>query len=126
MERANYALRTLLLRIDQQLTNDERRDLCFLVGCEDVPRRILDPVIKDSAAPMIEVWEALFDRRKITTGNVDYLIERLTRINRLDLAELLKNFCPLPFSLSTRPLPQMAGQVEQQVAMSTGFAQVDL
>ena len=126
MDRANYKLRTVLLQIDQQLSNDERRDLCFLIGCEDVPRRILDTVIKDNAAPMTEVWEALFDRRKITIGNVDYLIERLTRINRVDLVLLLKNFCPVPFSLSTHPLPPTESHVEQQAAMSTLFAQVDL
>ena len=103
MERSNFRLRSLLIEIDRHLTNADRQKLCFLIGCEDVPRRLLDIVTKDGAPAMNDVWEALFDRRKITTNNVNYLIERLDRIERSDMAELLRNYCPISLSLSTIP-----------------------
>lgn len=103
MERSNFRLRSLLLEIDRNLTSGDRQKLCFLIGCEDVPRRHLDAIAKDNSTPMTDIWEILFDRRKITVNNVNYLIERLEKIERADLAEILRNYCPVPFSLSTAP-----------------------
>ncbi len=56
-----------------------------------------------NSALMNDIWEILFDRRKITVDNVSYLVERLVKLQRFDLAELLKNYCTLPFSLSATP-----------------------
>lgn len=103
MDRSDFRLRSILLDIDQDLTNDERQQLCFLIGSEDIPRRYLDVIAKNGSASMTDIWEILFDRRKITVSNVSYLIERLEKVQRLDLAELLKNYCPVPFSLSATP-----------------------
>ena len=103
MDRADFKLRSILLEIDRNLGNKERQQLCFLIGSEDVPRRYLDVIAKDGSASMNDIWEALFDRRKMTVNNVSYLVERLVKIQRLDLVELLKNYCPLPFSLSATP-----------------------
>ncbi|CAF2877413.1 unnamed protein product [Rotaria sp. Silwood2] len=121
MTRSDFKLRTLLLEIDRHLTNVDRQRLCFLIGCEDVPRRLLDIIAKDGSAPMTDIWEALFDRRKITINNVNYLIERLGKIERLDLAELLKNYCPLPFSLSATPSTETRSQTTQRTTMSELF-----
>ncbi|UJR25122.1 hypothetical protein I4U23_006481 [Adineta vaga] len=125
MARADFRLRSLLLKIDQQLTNDERKRLCFIIGCEDVPRRVLEVVERNNAAPMTDIWEALFDRRKIAMDNVNYLIERLQKIERFDLAELLKNCYPLQFSLSAQPVPQSTNQVLQRAAMPNLFTRID-
>ncbi|CAF1199125.1 unnamed protein product [Adineta steineri] len=125
MERSNFRLRTILLEIDQQLTNDQRKRLSFLIGCEDAPRRLIDTVAKDGSASMTDIWEALFDRRKITADNVNYLIERLEKIQRLDLVQLLKNYCPLPFSLSATPSAENRNELEQRAAMSNLFNRTD-
>jgi len=103
MDRADFKLRSILLEIDRQLDDRERQQLCFLIGSEDVPRRYLDMIAKDGSKPMNDIWEILFDRRKMTVNNVSYLVERLVKLQRLDLAELLKNYCPLSFSLSATP-----------------------
>ena len=103
MDRADFKLRAILIDIDRHLDDKERQQLCFLFGSEDVPRRHLDVIAKNGSASMNDIWEILFDRRKITVNNVSYLIERLEKLERLDLVEMLKNYCPLPFSLSAEP-----------------------
>lgn len=103
MDRADFKLRAILIEIDRHLEDRERQELCFLIGSEDVPRRYLDVIAKNGSASMTDIWEILFDRRKITVNNVGYLIERLEKIQRFDLVERLKNYCPLPFSLSATP-----------------------
>ncbi|CAF1236862.1 unnamed protein product [Rotaria sordida] len=125
MERSDFRLRTLLLEIDRHLTNVDRQRLCFLIGCEDVPRRLLDIIAKDGSASMTDIWEILFDRRKITVNNVNYLIERLEKIQRLDLAELLKKYCPMPFSLSTTPSTETRSQTTQCITMPDLFYRID-
>ncbi|CAF1118262.1 unnamed protein product [Rotaria sp. Silwood1] len=125
MERSDFRLRTLLLQIDRHLTNTDRQRLCFLIGCEDVPRRLLDVIAKDGSASMTDIWESLFDRRKITTNNVNYLIERLGKIERFDLVELLKNYCPLPFSLATIPSTETKSEAKERRAHSDLFIRFD-
>lgn len=105
MERADFKLRAILIDIDRHLDNKERQQLCFLIGCEDVPRRYLDLIAKDGSTSMNDIWEILFDRRKITVSNVNYLVERLEKLQRFDLADMLKSYCPVPFSLSAAPSP---------------------
>jgi len=58
------------------------------------------------------------DRRKITINNVNDLIERLEKIQHLDLAELLRNYYPLPFSLSAAPSTETRNQVKQRANIS--------
>ena len=118
MDRSDFKLRSVLLEIDRQLTNNERKQLCFLIGPEDVSRRLLDVIAKDNSASMNDIWEVLFDRRKITISNVNYLIERLENIGRRDLVELLRNYCPLPFSLSATPSTETRNEIEQRANMS--------
>jgi len=125
MERSDFRLRSILLAIDEKLTNNERQRLCFLIGCEDVPRRLIDVITKDGSASMNDIWETLFDRRKLTVNNVNYLIVRLEQIERFDLVELLKNYCPVPFSLSAAPLIEARSQVEQRPTHSDLFSRID-
>jgi hypothetical protein len=125
MERSDFRLRSLLLEIDRHLLNKERQQLCFLIGCEDVPRRYLDVIAKDGSEPMNDIWEILFDRRKITVNNVNYLIERLEKIERFDLVDLLRNYCPLPFSLSAIPSTETRNQAGQRTNMSDLFNRID-
>lgn len=109
MARSDFRLRSLLLDIDRQLTDENRKMLVFLIGSEDIPRRLLDSIANDRSASMHDVWEILFDRRKIAVDNVEYLAERLEKIQRSDLAQRLKDYCPLPFSLTTTPMPETNG-----------------
>jgi len=125
MERADFTLRSILLEIDRRLMDNERQQLCFLIGCEDVPRRYLDVIARDGSAMMNDIWEILFDRRKITANNLNYLIERLEKIQRFDLVELLRNYCPLPFSLSATPSTETRNQGEQRSNISDLFTRID-
>jgi hypothetical protein len=54
-----------------------------------------------------------------------YLIERLDKIRRLDLAESLKNYCPVPFSLSATLSSETKNQVQQRANISEYFARTD-
>lgn len=121
MERSDFRLRSVLLDIDRQLTNKERQQLCFLIGSEDIPRRHIDAIAKDGSTSMTDIWEILFDRRKITIDNVNYLIERLEKIQRADLVELLKTYCPVPFSLSASPSAETQNQAERRADISELF-----
>jgi hypothetical protein len=125
MERSDFRLRSILLAIDEKLTNNERQRLCFLIGPEDVPRRLLDVIAKDGSVSMKDIWETLFDRRKLTVNNVNYLIVRLEEIERFDLVELLKDYCPVPFSLSATPLIEARSQVERRTTNSDLFSRID-
>ncbi|CAF0869405.1 unnamed protein product [Didymodactylos carnosus] len=102
MANINFKLRALLLDIENQLSDSNITDLCFLLG-DDVPRRVLDACKKDQS--MREVWETLFSCRKITPDNVTYLIERFEQINRMDLAARLRQFCHIPFSSTVSTVP---------------------
>ncbi|CAF1142636.1 unnamed protein product [Adineta steineri] len=119
MEQNNFRLRSLRLDIDQQLTNDQLKKLSFFIGCKDASRRLLDTVAKDESTSMTDISEALFNRRKITADNVNYLIERF------DLVKLFKNGCLVPFSLSATSIVQNRNEVEQRAAMSNLFNRID-
>ena len=124
MESSDLRLRSILIEIDRNLSNVERQRLCFLMD-NDVPRRLVDVIAKDSSEPMTDIWQTLFDRRKITSDNVNYLTERLVKVGRLDLAQLLRNYCPLSFSLSTTPSAETRNQVEQRANIPELFIRID-
>jgi hypothetical protein len=85
----------------------------------------LDITAKEGSAPMTDVWGKLFDPRKVTGNNVNYLIERLVKMQRLDLAKSLQNYCPLPFSLSAAPSTETTNQAEQCANISDFFTRID-
>jgi hypothetical protein len=104
MTQADFKLRAILIDIDRQLTNSERKTLGFLIGSDDVPRQLIDTIEKDDSTSMIPIWEALLDRRKIDVDNVNYLIERLKKIERTDLVQKLIDYCDISLSLSKVPV----------------------
>ncbi len=57
--------------------------------------------------------------------NIVIIIERLIKIGREDLAELLKNYCPVPFSISTAPSTETRREVEQHANTSDLFSRID-
>ena len=91
MEEQDLRLRSLLIEIGDKLSNENRVMLGFLLK-DDVPRRDLDAVAYDSRTSMSVVWDALINRQKITPDNIDYLIDRLEKIQRLDLVRQLKKY----------------------------------
>ena len=91
MDDQDLKLRTLLADIGDKLSQENRVMLGFLLK-DDVPRRDLDSIGHDSRVPMSVVWEALINRQKITPDDVDYLIDRLEKIQRLDLVRILRKY----------------------------------
>jgi hypothetical protein len=91
MDSKDLELRTLLVAIGDKLSNENRVMLGFLLR-DDVPRRELDDIVRDSRVSMVKVWEALIDRQKITPDNLDYLINRFNEIQRIDLVRQLQSY----------------------------------
>jgi hypothetical protein len=91
MDEQDLKLRTLLVEIGDKLSQENRVMLGFLLK-DDVPRRDLDDVAHDSRVSMSIVWEALINRQKITPDDVEYLIDRMEKIQRLDLVRVLKKY----------------------------------
>lgn len=91
MDEKDLKLRTLLIDIGNKLSNDDRAMLGFLLT-NDIPRRDLDTISRDSRASMNIIWETLINRQKITPENVDYLIICFEKIKRLDLVRQLKQY----------------------------------
>lgn len=97
MDQDALKLRTLLIDIGNKLSNDDRVMLRFLLA-DDVPRRDLDSIVRDSRTSMNVVWETLINRQKITPNNVDYLVLRFEKIQRMDLVRQLKQYSSAPKS----------------------------
>lgn len=91
MDEQDLKLRTQLVEIGDKLSQENRVMLGFLLR-DDVPRRDLDNIAHDSRMSMSVVWEALINRQKITPDDVDYLIDRLEKIQRLDLVRILRKY----------------------------------
>ncbi|CAF0740638.1 unnamed protein product [Rotaria sordida] len=91
MDPKDLKLRTLLIDIGDKLSNNDRVMLGFLLT-DDVPRRDLDSVTRDSRTSMNIIWDTLIERGKITPDNIDYLIIRLEKIRRMDLVRQLKQY----------------------------------
>ena len=91
MEDKDLRFRTLLMSIDDKLSHDNRLSLGFLLN-DDVPRREIDAISRDSRVSMNNVWEALISRQKIGPDDVQYLIDRLKKIQRIDLVRQLEHY----------------------------------
>ncbi len=115
MDESDLRLRTLLMDIGDRLSNDDRSMLSFLLS-NDVPRRDLDTVARDSRASMNPIWEALINRQKITANNVNYLIVCFEKIRRIDLVRRLKQY-------SSTSQPER--QTEQARNSSDLFVRID-
>ncbi|CAF1521052.1 unnamed protein product [Didymodactylos carnosus] len=82
----DYELRKLLLNTEFALSDDDKDYLIFVIG-SDIGKRLQN-------SKLIDVFEALIERNKISSNNLDYLIERLEAIKRLDVAQYLKEHKP--------------------------------
>ena len=83
---AEIRFRTLLLKLQDSLSDVDRQRLHFLIGSV-IPRRLRDdPTINGT----LNLLESLFDRGKITDQEFDFLIEAFEGIDRQDIAWRLR------------------------------------
>lgn len=79
-------LRATLIKLQDYLTDDDRRRLHFFLG-NDVPRRIRDdPTLSGT----LSLMESLFDQDKINEQDFTLLIHAFQQIRCLDAAKLLQ------------------------------------
>lgn len=84
----SHHLRAIIIRLQDRLSDDDRRRLHFFFG-NNVPRRIRDdPTLGGTLCLM----ESLFDQDKINENDVTFLIEAFEQIQCLDAAKLLRGF----------------------------------
>ncbi|CAF0972641.1 unnamed protein product [Adineta ricciae] len=83
----NSRLRSIILNLQDRLSNDDRKRLHFYLG-HDVPRRIRDdPTLGGTLALM----DSLFDQDKINEQDFTYLIKTFDEIRCFDAVKLLKD-----------------------------------
>jgi len=81
-----FQFRELLVKVQDSLSDIDRRRLHFLFG-DVIPRRLRDdPSINSS----LDVLETLIDRGKINDQDFQYLIIAFDKIDRHDVAERLR------------------------------------
>ncbi|CAF1103535.1 unnamed protein product [Rotaria sordida] len=80
--------RSLLIKLFNQLTNNDRQALHFAVG-NKVPRKDRDNCTPSGS---LNLLDSLFDRNLITEQNFDYLINIFEQINCNDASEQLKEY----------------------------------
>ena len=83
---AQFDFRTVLLRIQDLLSDTDRQRLHFLFG-DDVPRHLRDD---QSVGGAIRVLESLFDKAIINDQDCDYLIEAFRNIHCHNAAQRLQ------------------------------------
>ncbi|CAF1145310.1 unnamed protein product [Adineta steineri] len=91
--------RVLLIQLSNQLSNDNREGLHFVIG-PMVPRKIRDDCTPTGTLHLLEF---LFDRTLISDKNFDYLICAFRKISCYDAVERLQEFEQIQkqFTLST-------------------------
>ena len=82
----NLQLRAIIIKLQDRLTDDDRRRLHFFFG-NDVPRRIRDDPTLGGTLGLIE---SLFDQDKINEQDFTFLIEAFEQIKCSDVAKLLR------------------------------------
>jgi hypothetical protein len=83
----NHHLRGIILKLENRLSNDDRRRLHFFLG-NDVPRRIRDD---PSLSGTLSLIESLFDQDKINEQDFTFLINAFDEIQCLDAVKLLRD-----------------------------------
>ncbi|CAF1221526.1 unnamed protein product, partial [Didymodactylos carnosus] len=78
--------RSILLQVQERLSDDDRKKLHFLVG-DIIPRGLRDD---PSIGGTLNLLEALFDRGKISSQDFSYLIEVFETIDCSDAANRLR------------------------------------
>jgi hypothetical protein len=82
----NRRLRALIVRLQDRLTEDDRKRLHFFLG-NDVPRRVRDD---PSLGGTLSLMESLFDQDKINEKDFTFLINAFDEIQCLDAVKLLR------------------------------------
>ena len=83
----NYQCRSILLKLQDRLSDDDRKRLHFFLG-NDVPRRIRDD---PSLTGTLSLIESLFDQDKISEQDFTFLIKTFNEIQCKDAAQLLRS-----------------------------------
>ena len=83
----------ILNYINDQLSSDNRNMLCFLLQT-DVPQTLLDEVRDNIRVPMHNIFRALIERGRICPTDLNYLVERLQGIKRIDLVRYIQKHMP--------------------------------
>jgi len=82
----NRHLRSIILNLQNRLSDDDRKRLHFFLG-NDVPRRIRDD---PSLGGTLRLMESLFDQDKINEQDFTFLINAFEEIQCIDAVKLLK------------------------------------
>ena len=85
-----FDFRALLLKIQDGLSNDDRRRLHFLFG-NVIPRHLRDD---PSIAGTLSILESLFDQGKISDQDFDYLLGAFREIRCYDAVKRLEGNTP--------------------------------
>jgi hypothetical protein len=82
----NRHLRAIILKLQDRLSDNDRKRLHFFLG-DDVPRRIRDD---PSLGGTLSLMESLFDQDKINETDFSFLIDAFDQIQCIDAVKLLK------------------------------------
>jgi hypothetical protein len=82
----NQEFRSILLKLQDRLSDNDRKRLHFFFG-NDVPRRIRDD---PSLGGTLSLMESLFDQDKINEQDFTILIKAFQEIQCIDAAKLLQ------------------------------------
>ena len=82
----NHHLRSIILKLQDRLSDNDRQRLHFFLG-DDVPRRIRDnPTLNGT----LNLMESLFDQDKINERDFTFLIDAFKEIQCIDAVKLLR------------------------------------
>ncbi|CAF0802472.1 unnamed protein product [Adineta ricciae] len=84
----HYRLRSVLLKLDNRLSSEDRQRFHFFLG-DDVPRRVRDDATLHGTLAVID---CLFDQDKINERDFTYLIDAFEEIECFNAAHLLREY----------------------------------
>ncbi|CAF1419655.1 unnamed protein product [Adineta steineri] len=82
----NHRLRAIILKLQDRLSNDDRKRLHFYLG-NDVPRRIRDD---STLGGTLSLMDSLFDQDKVNEKDFTFLINAFDEIQCIDAVKLLR------------------------------------
>jgi len=88
-----YDLRGIILKLQDRLSDNDRKRLHFFLG-DDVPRRIRDDPTLGGTLNLIE---SLFDQDKINAQDFTFLIKAFDEIHCMDAVKLLRGSLSFTF-----------------------------
>ena len=100
----HHHLRAIILKLQDRLSDHDRRRLHFFLG-NDVPRRIRDD---PSLAGTLCLMESLFDQDKINEQDFTFLIDAFDEIQCIDAVKVLRGKPSglIPAFLPDRPVTE--------------------